>query len=336
MRLLNYLKEHILYIFSTLLLILFTSLLFNALKVSTYAIVLICTLFFMCNFIYLIFNYRKDKKYLDKITVLLNSLDKKYLVSELIDKGDNEFQKGIYEILKECNKSMADNVSEIEKENREYREFVELWVHEIKTPIASSKFTIENNKNEVTTSIKKEINKIDDYVEKALFYARSSTVEKDYIIKKINLEKLINTCIKKDAAYLIEKHVRIEKNDLDYDICTDEKWVEFILHQINSNSIKYFNKDINTLSFKGKCEKERVILSIRDNGIGMDEKSIVKAFDKGYTGENGRKYKESTGIGLYLSKKLCSKLGLEIYINSKEKEWTEVRIIFPIESLINF
>lgn len=75
MRLLNYLKEHILYIFSTLLLILFTSLLFNALKVSTYAIVLICTLFFMCNFIYLIFNYRKDKKYLDKITVLLNSLD---------------------------------------------------------------------------------------------------------------------------------------------------------------------------------------------------------------------------------------------------------------------
>lgn len=231
---------------------------------------------------------------------------------------------------------MADNVSEIEKENREYREFVELWVHEIKTPIASSKFTIENNKNEVTTSIKKEINKIDDYVEKALFYARSSTVEKDYIIKKINLEKLINTCIKKDAAYLIEKHVRIEKNDLDYDICTDEKWVEFILHQINSNSIKYFNKDINTLSFKGKCEKERVILSIRDNGIGIDEKSIVKAFDKGYTGENGRKYKESTGIGLYLSKKLCSKLGLEIYINSKEKEWTEVRIIFPIESLINF
>lgn len=336
MKILNFFKEHIFYIFFSLALIFFTVILLHALKVSTYAIVLICTLFFMCNFIYLIFNYKSQKKYLDNIQSLLSSLDKKYLLSELIDKGDTEFQKGIFEVIKECNKSMSDNVAEIERENKEYREFVELWVHEIKTPIASSKFTIENNKNEVTASLKHEINKIDDYVEKALFYARSSSVEKDYIIKKINLETLINTCIKKDASYLIEKGVRIEKSNLDYDIYTDEKWVEFILHQIISNSIKYFNKDINTLSFSSECKKEKVILSIRDNGIGMNEKSMLKAFDKGYTGENGRKYKESTGIGLYLSKKLCSKLGLEIYINSKEGEWTEVRIIFPIESLINF
>lgn len=335
MKFINHIKEQFVYIFMSIILIMLVAFILNALKVDNYAIFVICSIFFVFNFIYLLCNYLDNKRYIDNINKILDSLDEKYLLSELIEKGNSQFEKNIFNILKQCNKSMVDRVSEIERENREYREFVELWVHEIKTPIASSKFIIENNKSNISDSLKEEVNKIDDYVEKALYYARSGSVEKDYIIKKLNLETLVNSVIKRDAHYLIQKSCKISKYNLSFEVYADEKWIQFIIHQIISNSIKYFNKDDNMLSFYGNCDKERVILTIVDNGIGMDEESVNRAFEKGFTGQNGRIYKKSTGMGLYLSKKLCKKLGIEIHIKSKLNEGTSIIIIFPKESMIN-
>lgn len=335
MKFINYIKEQFLYIFISIILIMLVAFILNGLKVDGYGIFFICSVFFVFNFIYLLCNYLDNKRYFQKINETLDSLDEKYLLSELIESGNNQVQKNIFSIIKQCNKSMTDKVSEIERENREYREFVELWVHEVKIPIASSKFIIENNKSNISYSLKEEINKIDDYVEKALYYARSGSVEKDYIIKKLNLETLVNSAIKRDAHYLIQKSCKILKDNLSFNVYTDEKWIMFIIHQIISNSIKYFNKDNNTLSFSGKCERERIILNIGDNGIGMDEEAVNRAFEKGFTGQNGRIFKKSTGMGLYLSKKLCKRLGIEIYIKSKLNEGTNVSIIFPKESMIN-
>lgn len=335
MKFINYLKEQFVYIFGSIFLVGFVSFLLLGLKVDEYAIILICGLFLLCNLGYILFNYYTNKKYITRINNTLNFLDEKYLLSELIEEGNTEFQKQIFEALKQCNKSMTDNVAKIERENKEYREFIELWVHEIKTPIASSKFIIENNKNSTTDSLKEEVDKIEDYVEKALFYARSGSVEKDYIVKKMNLESLVNTAIKRDAHYLIQKSCKINKDNLSYDIYTDEKWIQFIIHQIISNSIKYFNKDSNMLSFEGSSEKERVVLSITDNGAGMDEKSVSRVFEKGFTGNNGRVFNKSTGIGLYLSKKLSDRLGIELSISSEVNKGTKVDILFPKESMIN-
>lgn len=335
MKFINHIKEQFLYIFISIILIVLVSFILSGLKVDAYAIFFVCSIFFIFNFIYLLCTYLNNKRYFQKINKTLDSLDDKYLLSELIESGNNQAEKNIFNILKQCNKSMADKVSEIERENREYREFVELWVHEIKTPIASSKFIIENNKSSISDSLKEEVNKIDDYVEKALYYARSGSVEKDYIIKKLNLETLVNSSIKRDAHYLIQKSCKISKDNLSFDVYTDEKWIMFIIHQIISNSIKYFIKDINTLSFSAKCDKERITLNICDNGIGMDEECVNRAFDKGFTGQNGRIFKKSTGMGLYLSKKLCKRLGIEIYIDSKVNKGTSVSIVFPKESMIN-
>ncbi len=190
---------------------------------------------------------------------------------------------------------------------------------------------IENNKNEVTKSIEQELEKIENYIEQALFYARSNTVEKDYYIKKTRLQEIVNDSIKKNKNLLIPEKTILNLHDLDYEVNTDSKWVSFIINQILQNSVKYKKQNHNLeLEMSAKQGKQNIILTLKDNGIGIKKGEITRVFEKGFTGTNGRKIgKKSTGIGLYLCKKLCDKLGLGIELNSIEEEGTEVKLVFP-------
>lgn len=336
MKLAEYFKERIFFVIAEIIITMIIGDLLFKLGVSTYAIVFTIILFnflIICIFFY---EYKNKKSFVRELEQTLDDLDEKYLLSEVINEPSSIDNKVIYDVLKECNKSMNNKISEIEKENREYREFIELWVHEVKTPIASSKLIIENQRNKVLNSIDEELSKIEEYIEKVLFYARSSSVEKDFIVSKINLEQVVNSCLRRNSISLIERSVSIEKENLNHYIYTDEKWLVFIVNQIISNSIKYFDKNKNILKFVGEERAESIALSIIDNGQGMDEKSVIKAFDKGFTGELGRKCRKSTGIGLYLSKKLALKLGLNISLTSKLEEGTNVVIVIPKNSMTTF
>lgn len=196
---------------------------------------------------------------------------------------------------------------------------------------------IENNKNPVTKSIDEELDKVENYIEQALFYARSNTVEKDYYIKRNNLKDAVNESIKKNKNVLIQEKIAVNIHDLDIEVSTDSKWIGFILNQIIQNSVKYKKQDSNSeIEIYGKQEKEKVILYMKDNGIGIKKGEITRVFEKGFTGTNGRlSNKKSTGIGLYLCKKLCNKLGIAIELNSVQEEGTEVRLVFPKDSYIN-
>ena len=176
--------------------------------------------------------------------------------------------------------------------------------------------------------------KIENYTEQALFYARSNTVEKDYYIRKSNLEDIVNESIKKNKKILIGEDITINIHDLDFEVNTDSKWVVFILNQIIQNSVKYRKKEETlTIEMYAKKGQENIILYIKDNGIGILKGEITRVFEKGFTGINGRKTgKKSTGIGLYLCKKLCNKLGIGIELNSIQNKETEIRIVFPINS----
>lgn len=196
---------------------------------------------------------------------------------------------------------------------------------------------IENNKNEVTKSIDEELNKVEDYIEQALYYARSNTVEKDYYVKKVNLKDIVNESIKKNKSVLIHEKVSINIHDIELEVNTDSKWIVFILNQIIQNSIKYKKQDENLeIEIHGKAQKENVILYIKDNGIGIKKGEITRVFEKGFTGTNGRLIgKKSTGIGLYLCKNLCNKLGIAIELNSVQNEGTEIRLVFPKGSFMS-
>jgi signal transduction histidine kinase len=213
---------------------------------------------------------------------------------------------------------------------KEYQEYVETWVHEIKTPIASTMLIIENNEDIIPNNMKYELRKVEDYVEQALYYSRSNEVSQDYIVKRFNLEQTVRKVIKRNASDFINKKIAIDIENIKGEIHSDPKWVEFIINQIIGNSIKYLTTQNPKVTIYTTENENNTILIIKDNGVGINEKDLKKVFEKGFTGANGRIYAKSTGIGLYLCQKLCKKLGLRIKLTSKENEGTEVKIIFPL------
>ena len=281
--------------------------------------------------------YYNKKSYYNNLLEKLNELDQKYLLSEVISKAN--FQEGnlFKEILEETGKSMLENVNSYKYAQEDYKEYIELWIHEIKTPISASKLIIENNKNEVTKNIEEELDKIENYTEQALYYARSNTVEKDYIITKTNLKDIVNMSIIKNKTIILNNKFELNIHDLEKQVYTDSKWVVFILNQIIQNSIKYSRKENKTIEIYAEEQKEKVTLYIKDNGLGIKNSELSRVFEKGFTGENGRLIgKKSTGIGLYLCKKLCDKLQLAIDIKSEQNIGTEVMIVFPKGSFSHF
>jgi len=336
MKFFDYFKERVIFILINIGIFGASSVLLKTLKVDTYAIVFIFILNLIGSLVFHIYDYLNKKVYYDNILGNLQSLDKKYLISELINEPTFVDGKILYNIIKDTNKSMNDEIFKIKRGTVEYREYIELWVHEIKTPIASCKLLLANNESEVTKSVDEEIEKVEDYIEQALFYARSNNLEKDYIIRELNIRQCINSAIKRNSNILIKKKIKIELSNIDKIVYSDSKWIEFILHQIISNCIKYMDKNECVIRMYCEDRGENIVLRICDNGIGMSEKCVKKAFEKGYTGENGRLYSKSTGIGLYLCKKLCEKLGLWIKLSSKKDEGTIVSITFPINKMMKF
>ena len=279
--------------------------------------------------------YFKKKKFYDNLSNMLEELEEEYLITEIINTPDFLEGKILKNTIETIDKSMLENVNKYKYMTEDYKEYIELWIHEIKIPIAASKMVIENNKNEVTKSIDEELDKVENYIEQALFYARSNTVEKDYYIRKVFLKEIINESIKKNKSSLIQEKISINIHDLDLEVNTDNKWIVFILNQIIQNSIKYRKKENSVIEIYAKQRKENVILYVEDNGIGIKQGEITRVFEKGFTGTNGRlSNKKSTGIGLYLCKKLCNKLGIGIELNSVQNEGTEVKIIFPQSSYL--
>lgn len=283
----------------------------------------------------IIIEYFKRKKFYDNLLKILEELDEKYLITEII-KTPNFLEGQIFKnSLEQIDKSMLENVNKYKYMTEDYKEYIELWIHEIKIPIATSKMVIENNKNAITESIDEELDKVENYIEQALFYARSNTVEKDYYIRKVVLKEIVNESIKKNKSSLIQEKISIDIHDLEIEVNTDNKWIVFILNQIIQNSIKYRKKENSVIEIYANQGKENVILYIKDNGIGIKQGEITRVFEKGFTGTNGRlSNKKSTGIGLYLCKKLCNKLGIGIELNSVQNEGTEVKLVFPKDSYI--
>ena len=268
----------------------------------------------------------------DEIEDKIEAMDKKYLVPEVLDERETQEAELIFEILKKAEISMSDNVAGYRHETEEYRDYVESWVHEIKIPISAAQMICENHKDIPLreSGISEELDRIEGNVEQALYYARSSYVEKDYFIKEINASELVKRSVAKRRRSLIAMRAKIE-NLISGDavICSDAKWLAFILGQLIDNSIKYAKEDEELiLTFLLEEAEDRKALLIKDNGVGIKSGETGRVFDKGFTGSNGRAGKASTGIGLYLCRKLCLRLGHDMTLTSEEGKGTCVRIIF--------
>ncbi len=279
----------------------------------------------------IIVEYKRKKDYYDELLKNMNKLKEKYLISEIIKTPNFIEGKILKDILQDTGKSMLENVNYYKNIQEDYKEYIELWIHEVKIPIAASKLIIENNKNSITKSIAEELDKVENYTEQALFYARSNAVEKDYIINKTNLKEIVNGAILKNKTTLLNGKVSIDLTNLkDAEVYTDSKWAIFIVNQIIQNAIKYSKEDDKKIEIFSKEKDDKLILYIKDNGIGIKKGEITRVFERGFTGENGRIIgQKSTGIGLYLCKRLCEELDMNLTAKSKENEYTEITIIIP-------
>lgn len=334
----DFIKEKMILIVGTILALASAEILLLAYNISIFIRVYCAFIIIFVVALAILIEYKKKKDYYNELIKNMEDLKEKYLISEIVKTPNFVEGRILKEILQDTGKSMLENVNYYKNIQEDYKEYIELWIHEVKIPIAASKLIIENNKNEITKSIDEELDKVENYTEQALFYARSNAVEKDYIINKTNLKEVVNGAILKNKTTLLNEKVSIELNNLkNEEVYTDSKWAIFIVNQIIQNAIKYSKENNKKIEISSKEKNDKVILYIKDNGIGIKKGEITRVFERGFTGENGRIIgQKSTGIGLYLCKKLCDKLGLGIELKSEKDKGTEVRIIFPKNSYTNF
>lgn len=336
MKFVDYVKNHVLFLGVQILSFLVILMFMFIAKVSGMIVFLVGCLWFIPVLTYMLIEYFKWRYYFNQLESVLDELEQKYLVAEVVE--EPEFLEGqlFHNILYDITKSMHENVNKYEELETEYREYIETWVHEVKTPIASLKLILENNESDVARRVDYEVKKVEDFIEQALYYARSNDVSKDYVIKEFELKSVVMKVIRQNSRDFILKKVSIELGDIEGCIFSDMKWVEFIINQLVVNAIKY-SKPVNaSVKISSKIHDQQIILSIEDNGVGINEKDLGRVFDKGFTGENGRIFGKSTGMGLYLCQKLCHKLSIGIHLESEVNKGTTIKLIFPQGNLLIF
>lgn len=326
MKLSKYLRDKVTLLAGAVFLILTIFLMGYVFKVRTDYMVALTVVVVLILLFYLFCDYIKRWRFYKDMINTLEALDQKYLITEMLSVPD--FQEGelMLDALYDIDKSMKERINNIEIGAIEFREYLEMWVHEIKVPIAALRL-MNYNQNTDLAKQKEQIDKINYYIEQILFYARADESEKDYLMNKVNLETIINKVVMENKTLLIGNRIAIEKENVDATVITDSKWLEFMISQIVNNALKYKSEDRTSyIRFTVTKKENETILSIEDNGIGINEKDLPHLFDKTFTGENGRVRAASTGMGLYICKKLCGKLGHKISIESKQNEYTRVNI----------
>lgn len=333
MKLSDYIKDNIISIIIYFFEMVSVYLILDAFKMNKYCKIIVLITMIICRLLVLSINYYRRKNFYDRFKFNLENLSKKYLILETLPESNTYEQKILIESLYEINKSMIENINEYQKNINEFKEFVEAWIHEVKIPISSMVLKCHNNKDKYDKNFLSLIRKLDSSIDEVLYYVRSEDTEKDFSITEVSLKDSVKNVIIKNKDDLLDNNITFESNINNIKVFSDKKWLEFIINQIINNSIKYKKDKDSIIKISSYDTKESTILEIYDNGIGIPSKDIVRVFDKTFTGSNGRDKVKSTGMGLYIVKKLCNKLGHDISISSKEKEYTKVIIKFGKNSI---
>lgn len=325
----EYLKDKRLYLLIGITIYLVILLILLAFKVNIEATLAITFTYFVGLITILIVDYIRKKTFYNNFKCKLDSLNQKYLIVEMLQ--DAHFLEGriLTDALYEIDKSMIEKINEYKMQVKDFKEYVELWIHEVKLPVASLTLMVHNQKGDQSKKLLSQLTRLDNYLEQILYYVRSENAEKDYLITKVNLSKVISNVALKNKDILLAKGIDFVVSDVDIEVLTDSKWLEFIINQIVDNSIKYSKEKNAYIKIVAKEESEVIGLIIYDNGKGISKSDLPRVFDKTFTGTNGRsKSAKSTGMGLYLCRELCNKLGHKIQIISEEGKYTKVTILF--------
>jgi two-component system, OmpR family, sensor histidine kinase YxdK len=274
---------------------------------------------------YLVYYYLSRRKFYRRLTNELASLDDSLQTTE-----PSPISQALDHLLKDQYKYYQARIKALESKQDEHLKFMDQWVHQMKTPLSVIELIAQNLDEPDSSSIREETDRMKTGLNTILYMARLRTIEQDFQIKPVNLSKLLNDVNRENKRFYIRNQVypNLLKQKQDITVETDEKWLFFILSQLLNNAVKYSRGLSNKVDISIYEKEGEAILEVKDFGVGIPETDKRRVFDPFFTGENGRKFRESTGMGLYLTQEAVAHLGHRIELESTVGEGSTFRLIF--------
>lgn len=273
-------------------------------------------------------DYVRRSARLRELEAVLNGLDRKYLFAECAPRPKGAYERRLFDLLRRSGRAMVGAVSDAQTAQRDYREYVEGWVHEIKGPITAAQLICRGADPDTRRKLAPELAQIEDHVERALFYARAESPERDFLIRQTSLADIVHQALERQRVLLLHSGVRLEAGELEGTVYTDGKWAAFLLGQLLQNAVRYRGDDP-AVVLSARTLGRRVQLTVADNGVGIPAQDLPRIFDRGFTGSNGRARGGATGMGLYICRKLADLLQIDLGVRSAPGEGTRFTLTFP-------
>lgn len=282
----------------------------------------------VCGFLGLLILACDYRKFCRKHSELQLALGEITVTPERLPAAEYPLDTDYQNVIKELFRNRQEIMNEKNEAFSEMMEYYTLWVHQIKTPIAALRLQLQEQDSSENRQMMEEVQRIEQYVEMVLTYLRLDSDSTDYVVRQYDLDDIIRQALRKFAPQFIRRKLQLVYKPLCCQVLTDEKWLLFVVEQVISNALKYTKKGSISITMESPDT-----LCIRDTGIGIRPEDLPRIFEKGYTGYNGRDDKKASGIGLYLCRRICDRLGHGILAESDGVHGTVVKIDLSREKL---
>lgn len=309
--------------------------LFVGLTANVEAALLIAAGWVLFASLYYTVGYLLLKKRIAQVAQTAAETEDKFLLCEVIPEPQRSEDRLYYELMTLQGSAAIARVTQAEKEKAAYYDYIQEWVHEVKIPITAISLICADRAVDDFREIARQVARINDYTEQVLYEAKSNNTEKDLLIRETDLASVVGECIRDNKRYFIDAGVSIE-TDVGGTVYTDGKWLGFVLKQILQNASQYAKGENAQVRIRAAVlPGDRLELSVWDNGVGIAASDLPRIFDKGFTGSNGRRNRRSTGLGLYLCKKLCDALDIKLAADSVCSQFTRLSLVFNAPAVKN-
>lgn len=314
----EYIKKHLLLIITFSAVIIIFAVIFNLYSLPLYPVLYALLLSLILIAVVSAIRFTRFRKKHKLLSLMKNTVD---VSIDNLPASDSIIESDYKSLLLVLNNCKNDMQLKYDKQMSDLNDYYTMWAHQIKTPIAAMQLLLQTNDGAIDEELSEQLFKIEQYVDMVMQYLRTESMSDDLMLKEYSLDDIIKTAVRKYKKQFIRKKIVLNYSDVNCKILTDEKWLEFVIEQILSNSLKYTNSGSVSIYMKDNEDKT---LIIEDTGIGIRDEDLPRVFERGFTGYNGRQDKKSTGIGLYLCKIIMTKLSHKILITSEVEKGSKV------------
>lgn len=320
-----FIRDHLLFLFLYFAQIVLISIVYwldgyRNLMVSLYAAMLSTVLLVG----YLVYRYYSNRQFYKRLEEPFTSLDESAYKPQA-----SPLSEGLHQLLDSQFRLYRTDLHTYKNKLDNHIQFINQWVHQMKTPVSVIHLMVQEGDDSRFAAIGDEVDRLRKGLEMVLYTSRLETFDRDFYVESLHLEKIVRSVTSSQKRLFIRNRVfPMIEVDKEMVISSDEKWLSFVMTQFITNAIRYTTKENAKLYFRSYSRGIHKVLEIQDEGVGIPSSDLPRVFDPYFTGENGRSFQESTGMGLYLSKQICEKLGHGIEIESERDQGTTIRILF--------